>query len=293
MLPIYDCKFLAVPLYYVCLFFCVLSQCFAAGYHVECHNNFSQAHEQQVSTMIKPVEYHSDYRQSHLKKGADYDQDLASGDFNTYMAHREDELLRRFVPGLFPAKIPRYLDFACGTGRITSVMEQMAETSIGLDVSESMVAEARKRCQSTEFVLGDITSQSIDLEPVNCVTAFRFFGNAQDNLRTAVLEKLSPLVVKGGYLIINNHRNPKSLHEWLLRLKGDTPETDLDHKKLHQLLAEHQFKVVKTIGVGLWVCTHSLRAAPYQSGLRHLEFLSTLPGLGSLCPDAIIVAKRT
>ena len=236
--------------------------------------------------MSKPAEYGSDYRQSHMSKGADYDRDLATGDFNTYMANREDELLRKLVPSLFPEGIPRYLDFACGTGRITSVMEQMAKTSFGMDVSESMVKQARKRCKNTEFVLGDITAQSTDLEPFNCVTAFRFFGNAQDSLREAVLEQLSKVVVKHGYLIINNHRNPKSLHERLLMLKGDTPETDLDHVKLRELLAAHQFKVVRTIGVGIWACSHSLRRAPYQSGLRHLEFLSSLPGVGSLCAKA-------
>ena len=242
--------------------------------------------------MNEQVESSYDYRQSHLKKGVDYDRDLATGDFNTYMAHREVELLRRIVPVLFPEKIPRYLDFACGTGRITSVMEDMAQTSFGMDVSESMVAQARRRCLNTEFVLADITARSVELEPVDCVTAFRFFGNAQDSLRASVLEKLSALVATDGYLIINNHRNPKSLHDQLLRLKGHEPETDLDHTKLRELLAEHKFEVVKTIGIGLWVCTHSLRMAPYQSGLRHLEFLSTLSGLGSLCPDAVIVAKR-
>ena len=58
-----------------------------------------------------------DYRSSHLQKsGEDYDRELERGDFDTYMAVHEAELLESIVKRLYPRGVPRYLDFACGSG---------------------------------------------------------------------------------------------------------------------------------------------------------------------------------
>ncbi len=236
----------------------------------------------------------TDYRYSHLAKGKDYDKALSAGDFNTYMAEREDEILKHILPQLYPNSIPRHLDFASGTGRIVSLVEKMSTTSIGLDVSESMMEQAKQKCKSTQFITGDITEDNLDIEPVDLVTAFRFFGNAQDELRHNVLSELRKLIVSGGYLIINNHRNPYSLHELLLRLKGDFPETDLSYWKLKSMLTEHGFKLVRTIGIGLWVYKYSLKQVDKVnvSKLRVLEPVSRFSLFGPFCPDAILIAKR-
>ena len=139
------------------------------------------------------------YHESHTQKGADYDRDiLEAGNFDTYMAQRETKVLRSVVPKLFPDGVPRYLDFACGTGRVTSVVEQLAQDSNGLDIPDSMLVEARQKCSKTTFISGDIIRESLDIAPVDLVTAFRFFGNAEDELRNSVLSKLSDLVKPGG-----------------------------------------------------------------------------------------------
>ncbi|MEM7504679.1 MAG: class I SAM-dependent methyltransferase [Pseudomonadota bacterium] len=233
-----------------------------------------------------------DYRESHLSKGEDYDADLSRGNMDTYMTTCELRILKSVVPQLFPHKIPRYLDFACGTGRITEVVGAMAELSVGLDVSENMIGQARLKCPQTKFIIGDITQQDIDLEPVDAITAFRFFGNAQDELRIKVLAGLRRVVKPGGYLIVNNHRNPNSLHERLSRLKGETTQTDLSHTKLKELFGDQGFNVERTIGVGLWVMMHRLRVDTMQRVfLQKLEPLSRLPFVSTLCPDAVVIAR--
>lgn len=236
------------------------------------------------------------YRESHTQKGADYDRDiLEAGDFNTYMAHRETEVLRAVIPKLFRHGVPRYLDFACGTGRVTSVVEELAEHSTGLDISDSMLAEARQKCQKTTFVVGDVTREALDIAPVELATAFRFFGNAESGLRHDVLDKLRDLIKPGGYLITNNHRNPYALHDLLLRLRGEKPETDLSYWKMKDLFEAHGFRLEQSIGIGLWVCRHSLRASNNltRSRLRVLEPLSRLPFLSPICPNAVLVARRS
>ena len=84
----------------------------------------------------------TDYRHSHITKGDEYDSALDSNPWDAYMHRVEAAFLQEIVPNLFAEK-PRYLDFACGTGRITSVVAPMTAECTGVDVSESMLAEAR------------------------------------------------------------------------------------------------------------------------------------------------------
>lgn len=235
-----------------------------------------------------------DYRHSHLHKGTDYDEHLATSPISAYMAEREKEILSRIITRLFPVTIPRYLDFACGTGRITQLLERRADESFGLDISEKMVEQAKRKCSRTTFILGDATCEKQGIDPVNLVTAFRFFGNAQDELRLSALHTISSLLNDGGYLIFNNHRNPWAVRMLLLRLTGDRVREDLDFGKLKSLLSATGFKIVRTYGIGFWIfCSRLNRTEVLNSRLaRLLETLSRLKFLGPFCPDAVIVARK-
>ena len=235
-----------------------------------------------------------DYRNSHLEKGTDYDSDLAQGYFNSYMTEREHIVLDRIITHKFPNGIPRYLDFACGTGRITAHLASNSAESYGIDVSENMQVVARKKCPKTRFILQDITSEPLKIDPVDLVTAFRFFGNAQDELREHVLEELSCIVKPGGYLVFNNHRNPWSIHNILLQLCGNIVDVDLSYKKISKLLKQAGFSIERTYGIGAWYIMHRLNTPAVMSSrlVRIIEFISLFKPLGPFCPDAIIVAKK-
>ena len=193
---------------------------------------------------------------SHLEKGEGYDRNISSGGFDTYMADRKRENLSRVIPQLFPDRIPRFLDFACGTGRITQLMEQMAEQSFGVDVSESMVEQARRKCTRTTFIIRDLTRDESPVESVDLVSAFRFFGNAQDELRASALLAINRILVGGGYLILNNHRNPLSIRNLMLRPSGRMPLVDLSYGKLKKLLKDAGFRIVRGYGIGFWVIAY-------------------------------------
>ncbi len=79
-----------------------------------------------------------DYRHSHLAKGDTYDATIATQPFDAYMAKYEEEYLREVIPRLTRGG-GRYLDFACGTGRITSIVAPLVTESVGVDISESML----------------------------------------------------------------------------------------------------------------------------------------------------------
>ena len=235
-----------------------------------------------------------DYRLSHRNKGEDYDAGLQRDHWSAYMAARERAILAKVVPNLLHGRIPRYLDFACGTGRLTEFMETMSEASYGVDVSASMVEIARRKCSSTTFILKDITREHLELERVNLVTAFRFFGNAQDELRLSALRALHHLLVPRGYLIINSHRNGLSINNLLLRCIGQRPQLDLSHYKLARLLVQSKFRVLHTYPVGFWLFRYRWHSPRFLNSpfARFLERVCCFGFLAPFSPDAVVVAQK-
>jgi predicted TPR repeat methyltransferase len=237
----------------------------------------------------------ADYRQSHVGKGADYDRDLAGGGFDSYMTAREAVLVPALVRELFPNSPPKYLDFACGTGRITSLVEPLARESCGVDISESMVAEAVRKCPKTHFVLRDLTKEALAETDFDLATAFRFFGNAEDDLRRAAFRAISRHLVPGGYFVFNNHRNRASGRALLQRATGRYEDhSDLDLTKVRNLMRPAGLEVVRSVGIGWWQLAHRFdRPAAFQSPLAaFLEPLSVLNAVAPYCPAYIVVARK-
>jgi len=108
----------------------------------------------------------------------------------------------------------KYIDFACGTGRITSFIEPFVDVSIGIDVSGAMMKEAREKLRKTELLNLDILAndpgQKI-LEDADLITAFRFVLNAEPDLRAKALTKLSGFLGREGILVFNVHGNRHSI----------------------------------------------------------------------------------
>ncbi len=240
------------------------------------------------------VEPDADYRTSHLDRGTDYDSRLATAPFDRYMMRQEPAIVAALVDRLFPDGVPRYLDFACGTGRMTALVEPRARESYAVDVSESMIAKARLKCPRTRFFITDVTRNPPDLEPMDLVTAFRFFANAQGELRDAAADAVRMMLRPGGYLILNNHRNSWSIRNLLLRSVDQPSDGRLSHLALRRLLARHNFRILRTVGVGVWlVRAKVVRTEVLESRYaRMLEPLSRLPVLAPICPDEVVLAQR-
>lgn len=235
-----------------------------------------------------------DYRQSHLQRGDSYDATIAAAPFDYYMAQLERDYLMKVVPTLFPSERPRYLDFACGTGRITQTVAPMTAEANGVDISPSMLQEAQRKCPNVRFVHADLTRAEIDLGQFDLVTSFRFFGNAQDELRINVLRTLNRLVRNGGYLIVNNHRNPYSAASTALRLAGIDSGLDLTHSKFKRLLRTHGFEIERTHPIGVWMFRSKLMVADPQSArAKRLEAIFGRSMFTPIAPDAVLICRKT
>jgi predicted TPR repeat methyltransferase len=150
------------------------------------------------------------YRDSHkyAQKGAEYEACYETQAWQRFLWSREQKIISRILEKYYVDKDIDLLDFACGTGRITSLLENRVRTSTGVDVSSSMLAIARKKLQRTEIIEGDITIENVlQAREFNLITAFRFFLNAEPELRIAAINTLAGLLAEDGYLVFNNHRN--------------------------------------------------------------------------------------
>ncbi|MHC4203209.1 MAG: class I SAM-dependent DNA methyltransferase [Planctomycetota bacterium] len=153
------------------------------------------------------------YRNSHKyeAKGAEYEAYYQNKSWQRFLWSREQEIILKILEKFFAGKDVHLLDFACGTGRITQLLENRVKTSTGVDVSGSMLTVAKEKLKRTELIEADITADNV-LKPgkYNLITAFRFFLNAEPELRSAAIKELAYLLDEDGYLVFNNHQNSGS-----------------------------------------------------------------------------------
>ena len=170
------------------------------------------------------------YRESHLDKGIEYHESFSSMSHRAMVWRLEQRLVQRIVRKTFENRAPRHLDFACGTGRFLELLASTAASSTGVDVSESMLQVARDRLGDVELVVSDITREDrLGSRQFDLITAFRFFPNAESDLRRDAIAALSGHLAPGGILILNNHMNRNSLVRRAVVALGRTTSESKQH----------------------------------------------------------------
>jgi ubiquinone/menaquinone biosynthesis C-methylase UbiE len=193
------------------------------------------------------------YTDRHKGRGAEYHETF-SPDVNPYraMAWRlEQRALERLLRDHAPRVPLVHLDFACGTGRILEYFAGRVESSTGVDVSASMMEVARKVAPKAELIEADLTQNDVlGNRRFNLITAFRFFPNAEPELRQAVYSALARHLTPDGILIFNNHKNRDSIRGRVLRLRArDGTVGTMTHAEVEALLPAAGLRIVEMIPV--------------------------------------------
>lgn len=148
-----------------------------------------------------------------------------------------------------------YLDFAAGSGRVLKELESLFQKSCGVDISPQMIALARTHIKKSKIYCADIT-KNIPPElnkKFECITAFRFFLNANPSLRLAAIFHLSRLMADEGILIFNVHGNKWSfyyLYALFYRFFYNRAVHCLSERDVESILAYGGLHIVATFGHG-------------------------------------------
>lgn len=155
----------------------------------------------------------------------------------------------------------RLLDFACGTGRVLSVLAPLVAAADGVDISENMVAVARGKCPKARLRVGDVLAQpELLAREYDLISCFRFLLNVEPELRGRVLRKLREVLrTPDGLLLVNVHGNARSLRHPAIawrrwRQRGGQTDVMLNEMSpgaAKRLLAESGFEIVRQFGFGM------------------------------------------
>ena len=195
-----------------------------------------------------------------------------------------------------------HLDFACGTGRITRLVESIFEHVDALDISPAMVEIARESKDHARFFVGNILeSPELCPGPYTSITSFRLLLNLDPLLRIPVLTQLGHRLHPDGTLIVNLHGNRHSLRHpailwkrWKYR-HASVPDNlmlnDMSQTEVEQCLNSAGFSIEEIFGFGILPPT--CYRLPFNSLWRSLDrWLSGLDCLKLLGIDLIFVCRR-
>lgn len=236
-----------------------------------------------------------DYRVTHMsaQHAARYENDFLQNPHRKLMWELEQAALIRMLNKLYFGEPIRHLDFACGTGRLLQFMSGRAETMVGVDVSESMLAYAREKVPEAEIIRADLTKEDVlGDRQFNLITAFRFFPNAQPELRREAMAAMLRHLAPGGYLIFNNHKNLKSLVYRVVRLLGRGGLKGMEPREVEGLLVESGMKVVLRRYLGILPATEKRLYMP-RALLKPLERMAShCPVVRRLAIDTLYACAR-
>lgn len=160
--------------------------------------------------------YRSVYAEHYQREGASgtgYDRSLANPFELAIFALERRHLLDLFrrVRGSDPDT--RYLDFACGTGRILAVFRDLIHDKVGMDTSAGQLEIARRKVPDAVLVHGNLVTHPDLLgdRRFDLITSFRLLLNLEPENRVPILRALRECLAPGGRLIVDNHMNRYSV----------------------------------------------------------------------------------
>ena len=197
------------------------------------------------------VQGHS-YRESHMGLGPEYHAPFVDNPRRSLIWALEQRILSDISKRFLVLEETDHLDFACGTGRILGFFQDRVRSSTGVDVSASMLRLARELAPKSCIIEADITRDDVLAgQEFDLITAFRFFPNAEPELRQQAIETLCCKLRTGGCLVLNNHRHHESFLYRIGRLlKG------ANHPSFHGMSHQNVLALVRSVGLDVEETRH-------------------------------------
>jgi len=238
----------------------------------------------------------SDYRSSHLAPDCPqrFDGHYTHGRGQLYWNAFERPYLEELFARLGRDHPGRYLDFACGTGRILALGAPHFSETVGIDVSAVMIEEARARVPRARVINADVMRDPPNVGTFDVISLFRFILSAEPELREGVLRWLRSVIAPTGVLVVNNHLNGRSVtglahrleHRWN-RQSGRSPIDD----EIEALFGRCGFAVQERFGFGIIPPWRDRRLMPSAALLKVERLLGRSSTLQRYAKDRIFVCE--
>jgi SAM-dependent methyltransferase len=227
--------------------------------------------------------------------------EYAAGTYSDLLWRIERDQLRTIISELRSVK-PRIeaLDFASGTGRITSFIEDEVDAVTGIEISQAMCDIAAQKVKHAKILCADILSSGNPVEgKYDLITAFRFFLNADLSLRLTAMKALAArLRDKQSLLVFNNHGNLWShkLMVWpyyRIRQMGKGRSATgnyLTTRELRPLIEAAGLRLNRVLPSGFY-SAKAIRMAGYERTLRWEQRAAKSRLIGPLCVNQLYVAS--
>lgn len=238
------------------------------------------------------------YRESHIGqgKGAWYDETHARKFDAVIWDHFIKPQLAREFERSVDAGARRYLDFACGTGRVLKAGSRHFADATGIDISSDMLEVARGRVPDARFFRLDVTRETApaELGQFDVVTLFRFLLNAEPALRVEVLQWLAARMPSGAFLIGNNHMETLSVSGVVTvaaRSLFGRNRNHLSRGDIESLLRQTGFRIECWFGYRVFP---TVMGKPLlgKNGQLAMEKLASAVGAGRFGVEQLFVARR-
>jgi ubiquinone/menaquinone biosynthesis C-methylase UbiE len=124
------------------------------------------------------------------------------------------ELLTRFAEALRPqagADAP-VCDLGCGPGHIGAFLAALGVPVVGIDLSEGMVAQARRCHPTLHFSQGDMTALDLPDHALSGIACFYALIHIPRSLVPVALVEVRRVLVDGGALLVAVHGGQGTVH---------------------------------------------------------------------------------
>jgi len=188
-----------------------------------------------------------------------------------YLAYRDlPRILAQHVTGT------RALDFGCGTGRSTRLLQRLGFAATGIDISQDMLRIARATDPSGDYRvvpqdnLSEFSEGTFDL----VLSAFTF-DNIPGEAKTRILRDLAKLLKPNGTLVSIVSAPEIYSHEWASFTTKDFPENALARSGgvVRIIVTDHEDR--RPVEDILWT-EESYRGVYREAGLAVAQMLKPL-----------------
>lgn len=191
------------------------------------------------------------YSKSHFHKGENYHNKFKILPGRKIIWELEKKIIIKFLKK-YNTKNTKHLDFASGSGRISKLLERYFKTQCLLDSSKNMLSFAKKILPKSKIINEDFRKIRLLKKKFDLITAFRFFPNAEPDLRKRAMIFISKHLDKEGIFIFNNHRNFWSLPYIMRRFTFRSDGFGMTHSEILNLLNMCNLQLIETKSVGIF-----------------------------------------